>query len=580
MAAATPLTIGKLKLPPKKPLTMALRESKRGLPQTPGDETLEGWADAVVVHTQTDAGEPDWYEGLRNVAPQLPNRAASSVRGVALLRLPAGTFALTFGPAGHLLIDPDCLVRGWGRRVALNLIYDQSGKLRGVGDALRRGRRTRLGAGITTDVASAESVTLDTLGFDRAQEVLSRVTVAAAEPDIARHVTGDDFLTVRWKKSIEEVPNLLKRMEALYQRTSYKAHFGFIDDLREVRDAKTKAEVWQRVAKHISKPPTKAGATHLSIMPPASFDLAGARFAILGLTGKPKRGGHPIAECDLDHYRTLLRHEKLLGKLSPDELKKHRLRCVGGDGITEEDHFVRACLEGVVAKGAKRYAILDGSIYEVAKGFLKELDDFVDALDRDAVSSLALPTFSSVPKRKALKNGMPTLVRDEHAYNIAVATPPGRLLLDRKNVVTVSGYTSPVEACDVLTEQGLFIHVKRGVSANGVSHLLAQASVSAELLVDSREFRKALRSKIRACCKIAGVRPTKFVSWVPLSLSDGRNHTVVLAIVDKVFKPSSGSTTAAPLSSQIPFFSKLNMRAAVVRLQRRSFQVKLACISA
>jgi uncharacterized protein (TIGR04141 family) len=63
--------------------------------------------------------------------------------------------------------------------------------------------------------------------------------------------------------------------------------------------------------------------------------------------------------------------------------------------------------------------------------------------------------------------------------------------------VKVKGKTTPIEICDLLSEEGRFIHVKRKLSSSSLSHLFAQGYVSAELLQENSEYRLESLSTIQ-----------------------------------------------------------------------------------
>ena len=99
---------------------------------------------------------------------------------------------------------------------------------------------------------------------------------------------------------------------------------------------------------------------------------------------------------------------------------------------------------------------------------------------------------------EAVKKGSRKMVlklEDEGNYNERVSKTLKYYLLD-KMLIKSTQTTSPIEVCDLLTSDSQFIHVKhrKGNSA-GLSHLFAQGSVSADLILGDKEFRKSIRKK-------------------------------------------------------------------------------------
>lgn len=77
----------------------------------------------------------------------------------------------------------------------------------------------------------------------------------------------------------------------------------------------------------------------------------------------------------------------------------------------------------------------------------------------------------------------------EAEYNTEVASSKGWLLQDQKFLYRMR---STVEACNLLTPDGHFIHVKRADSSAALDHLLGQLSASAQLYARDPEFRKEM----------------------------------------------------------------------------------------
>ncbi|WAS99580.1 DUF6119 family protein [Nannocystis punicea] len=172
--------------------------------------------------------------------------------GRPAVRSPGSTYALPFGAGGSFLIDSTKISRGWGRRIALNLLYDSSGQLVDNGTALRRGLRSHLGQGLVTDVHASREVALDVLGFDSAQEILKSVTVAVPpKRGWGRYVEGADSFRLRWNGLSSALPKLCAELDRIYGLPHYANHFDFIDDLRKVDDGRTLHEAWAEAARLI-----------------------------------------------------------------------------------------------------------------------------------------------------------------------------------------------------------------------------------------------------------------------------------------------------------------------------------------
>jgi len=180
----------------------------------------------------------------------------------------------------------------------------------------------------------------------------------------------------------------------------------------------------------------------------------------------------------------------------------------------------------------------------------------VDELDR-AISAIA-------PSSRVLTPTTRTTVEGD--YNIAAANDPALLLLD-KQTVRIPARTTAIEICDLLSTDRQLIHVKRHLGSADLSHLFAQGLVSAQLLQSSVDFRRAAQQKIRE------VRGTKsgftFITEQPIQTSQ---FEVAYAIAERW-------NGRAPVDA-LPFFSKVNLREVVARLQEMGFRVTLSKIDA
>jgi uncharacterized protein (TIGR04141 family) len=135
------------------------------------------------------------------------------------------------------------------------------------------------------------------------------------------------------------------------------------------------------------------------------------------------------------------------------------------------------------------------------------------------------------------------------------------LLLDKDLARPIPG-ESQVEICDLFSDAGHLIHVKRrkGGSA-GLSHLFAQASVSSRLLRSAPEFAKQMREKLgdRAGCLADPPRAS--------------DHPVVLAVILAAESKGEGA-------SALPFFSKVFLRQNVQAINTMGFAVHFDEIAA
>jgi uncharacterized protein (TIGR04141 family) len=150
----------------------------------------------------------------------------------------------------------------------------------------------------------------------------------------------------------------------------------------------------------------------------------------------------------------------------------------------------------------------------------------------------------------------------EGKYNDGVAKKqPDRFCsLDRKGV---DADGNAVEACDLVTQNGHFIHVKAWKSSQTFSALIKQGENSAQLIAGSQLFRDAVLAKIPKSWRSKD--PWKnFSAGVPT-----RELRIVYAIADAPTKT---------LPDDLPFFSRLSLYDGCAALRAKFFDVRVCHI--
>lgn len=183
-----------------------------------------------------------------------------------------------------------------------------------------------------------------------------------------------------------------------------------------------------------------------------------------------------------------------------------------------------------------------GDWFRIAKDFADEVSNFIKHVD---IASVSLPAAHAGEY--------------EETYNARVAaTDASFLLLDQKPVSGSVG-RGGVEPCDLLTDRGGFVHVKRKTRSATLSHLFGQGTVSAEAFLSDEVFRTKLKKLVTK------LDPT-FGPLVPTGRPDPSRYEVTYAIVTK--RP-----TGVP--RKLPFFSQLHLMQAVQRLRLMGYKVSV-----
>ncbi len=126
-----------------------------------------------------------------------------------------------------------------------------------------------------------------------------------------------------------------------------------------------------------------------------------------------------------------------------------------------------------------RYCLFDSRWYAIDTDYAQRLQSHVDEI-------FARPPAVSLPVWSVATHP------DEGAYNAMAAATLGDVMLDRRLLRTAQ-HPRGFEACDIITKDGLLIHVKHTPKSSAVSHLIAQALVSTDALRHDNEARQKLR---------------------------------------------------------------------------------------
>jgi uncharacterized protein (TIGR04141 family) len=253
---------------------------------------------------------------------------------------------------------------------------------------------------------------------------------------------------------------------------------------------------------------------------------------------------------DISDYLNILEEQEKLSDLSTKHLRTiHKVETRDDAGNIVSHWSVFKCITGELKIGDTTYLISDGDFFEVATGYINELDTFIARL---AECNKPLPDSQGDKK--------------EGEYNeIAAGSTANYLLLD-KEVVRTSNHTSPIEICDILTKDGYFIHVKRKLGSSSLSHLFAQGYVSADLFLMSEEYRKAVVKKVKSIEKQLGLSRRKFMTKATKQITPS-DYEIVYAIVAK--------WRGRSLVEALPFFSKVNLRRCTEDLHRMGYRVSI-----
>lgn len=477
-----------------------------------------GFEGALYVQ-ESHANTAKWVEFVeQGTRDKVKNARSQSSSAVLFVRAQQRVFAFTFGYGHHLLSD-EAYEPHFGLRVALNLV--DASRLRSV-DAKTVEELT-----VYTRRQTSRSSPLGTFGLDVSQDLLRAVTGEPKDTAYAKRVTGKDALIFISDVKFAELGAQCGKLLKAFAKKDYQESFSWIDRLSNVRDPHAIEDLDELLIDALNK----RQLDRLHMAPPDIVDWDKLHYFKYTLGGDKQEDLEPNAFLDTIEEVTL------------DRLKQRRIHGFSDDDQEAMDSWSSyKSLVFETEKSGKLYVLSGGLWYQVAKDFA---DKIASDLAKIKESSIDLPDAGEGD--------------DEDTYNKRAADNNGYELLDKK-LVRGSGASTPIEICDLLSNKGHLIHVKRHMRSATLSHLISQGVNSALALIGDPVFRKEARKRVSG----------SYAKFFPAESPDASNYEVAYAIIAK----ESGS-----FPQNLPFFSKLSLTRAAEYLRRLQFKVTVNLVA-
>lgn len=430
-----------------------------------GVSSTQKLTDIGVVYTKKSTPHtPRWVTGF--FGNEVPSKlfVSSSASALLLTRIAskdeARLFAISFG-YGYTLLKIEAIEERFGLRVALNACGAES---------LRKVRRTSVaGNARKTSEQLPRRSSIDEFGMDIERDLLEGVTVECDEDTlVAGSVTGGDALSLSADVDVHSIGDLLKKIYDLYKKDSYKQSFGWVDQISSVKSP----AVIEALEKHTVEL-INAGNPTLWLAVPEVINWESIEGFKIGRNRKLK---------DDILIEDVLKSLGKKGLTDFDQLKRKRIRVIGEEsGETLRQWSAAQCLYGELDYEGSVYCANGGKWYKLDQGYREAIEA---SFNRTEISQMDFPD---------------CIASRESEYNrcLAEADSVHRALLDAKNI-EYGGGRSMIELCDVLCDDGSFIHVKFYSGSATLSHLFSQGLVSASLVKQDEEFVEAANEKIEA----------------------------------------------------------------------------------
>jgi len=515
---------------------VALRDRGVGLRKLPIDATRRISGTLYVKAARPEA--PTWVQFIEELFKSSPLASLrnSGASGALLITVDKRLFAITFGHGRHLL-EPGQFVRDYGLRVTLNAV-DES-KLRSV-DLMTHEELT-----LQTRRQASRATTLPTFGIDKWRDFLRGVTGEPRDQVFASRLTGNEGLTLTAKLEVTDIPDKLRTTLTLLDGKTYQTHFGWIDDVQIIRDQPTIDHLDALLLSEIENfDPNRLGTLYMA--PPESHDWEDAEH--FRFQAEPEDARHD--ELELGDYLDSIARRRSRRAITVEHLHKDKvIVSFAGSGARLPRWSVYDCLIFEVVEGERRFVLSGGDWFEVAATYVEEIRGRLAAVP---ISELDFPRCGANEEERDYNVRAREAIEKRHG--IAVS------LFDRK-ILTPQGASSGIEVCDLMTERGEFIHVKKRTKSATLSHLFAQGHVAGQVFLRDPAFRGRMRT-------VAGIDPkvAALISAGP-ERPDSRSYEVVYAVVARGFSNPDRA---------LPFLSQVSLCAAVDDLHDLGYRVALA----
>jgi uncharacterized protein (TIGR04141 family) len=201
--------------------------------------------------------------------------------------------------------------------------------------------------------------------------------------------------------------------------------------------------------------------------------------------------------------------------------------------------MVYTCLIAEIDVDGETYMLNEGQWYKIDRDFLTLVNQSIRDLKP---TNIRLPPFQDP---------------SEAGYNERVAAQSrGSLVVMDRRFVNTTGL-GPIEFCDLYSDSGVMVHVKRYSGSSTLSHLWGQGWVSSQLLLNDKAFRQELNLLLPKSHAL-----------------DNPRNPVVPSAYEVAFAVVKNTKRAFVL----PFFSKVQLRRVAEGIRQAGYRVTLTAI--
>jgi uncharacterized protein (TIGR04141 family) len=391
-----------------------------------------------------------------------------------------------------------------------------------------------------TGTRAAQDIPVSAFRFDQQSDLVSA----------AGGRTGDEAIPVvfggrslGFTTDVSDLPELVQRAQLLVARSGeelYKRSYAWVDNITLESDPRIVTALRDDLAALLVISPVPANLDALLPDDYLGFDENAIEFVVLP---RERTRGASRVILTIDRIGQFAQNFDV-----PVDALDAQLRFLDANRVEVATATVMECLCAELRRENELFIAYEGDFFRVDTDFIRGLDLEVADIETTA---LDLPPYGGGSEPSYLDS----VRRDA----------PNRLLVVDRQLLRLHAERGGIEAADILSTDGYFVHVKRKGKSSVLSHLFFQAGNSADLLRRSLEARDQLAALIPE-----SQAPATLLKKVAGAVRDPTGNEVVFAIL--------GDWRDRDVRA-LPLFSKISLVQAVRRLRLLGYRPSLALIS-
>jgi uncharacterized protein (TIGR04141 family) len=484
---------------------------------------VEGEERGTLFFQPSEKKQPAWlslFQGAVDI--DLKNAYNASTAAVWLLDVGERRVALAFG-YGRNMLRPGVYEENFGLKITLNAV--DSNKIKSLD------RMTLDAVAQQSRIQASRDASLSEFGLDLEQDLLRAVTGTPSDSKLGLRLTGRDALQVTVAVQMREVPSLIARYLEEFEKNDYKARFPWVDHIHEVEDPNKRADLDLQLLQKLRA----NNLDRLWLCLPEIMDWE-------GLGGFKYRNAKKAQLHQDIHAQTFLDEVDDPADLDEYMLKyRYQVCALAIENEAVVRHWpVYNCLYCEVDSGPDTYLLNNGRWFRIATGFITRINEAIEKIPAPAFD---LPSYTD---------------GSEGAYSkrVSECDESHFALMDRRLVGSIS-LPNPIEFCDLYSNEKHIVHLKRYSGSSTLSHLFAQAVVSAKVFLNETDFRQELNNLL----------PDVYRLDSPTSKPNASEFEIVFGIISK-----------SKNKLVLPFFSRVNLKNAFSNLSGMGFRVSICKI--